>query len=459
MKKKYYSTDINQLLEDENFSALEEVLNNLSPFEIADIMSHKNEEEQALLFKTLSFSQKKETFDYLPLWTQKNVLLSLPSSEAAKLLGELSPDDRTNFLQIIPEDTVDELVKVLPAEERTLTLALLGYPKGTIGRLMTPDYIAVQKDWTVGDVLDHIQHYGRDCETVDNIYVVDPEGYLLDEIPLKEFIFTPTDTKVESMVGHPSITLLASDHDEIAVKKFKELSRTALPVIDEQGMLLGVVTIDDVLRLSNQEATEDIQKLGGMAVLEEPYLQAPFLELMKKRAGWLIVLFVGEMLTATAMGYFEHELSRAVVLALFLPLIISSGGNAGSQATTLVIRAMTLGEVKLTDWWKIVKLEIYSGIFLGVVLGIIGFIRVTAWGAFLMSYGEHWLLLGWVVGFSLIGVVIWGTVSGAAFPLLLRRLGLDPATASAPFVATAVDVSGVIIYFIIAIIILRGTLL
>lgn len=459
MKKKYYSTDINQLLEDENFSAIEEVFNDLSTFEIADILSHKNEEEQALLFKTLSFEKKKETFDYLPLWAQKNVLLALPSSDAAKLLGELSPDDRTNFLQIIPQDTVEELVKVLPTEERTLTLALLGYPKGSIGRLMTPDYIAVQKEWTVGDVLDHIQHYGRDCETVDNIYVVDPEGYLLDEIPLKEFIFTPNDTKVESMVGHPSITLHAFDHDEIAIKKFRELSRTALPVIDEQGMLLGVVTIDDVLRLSNQEATEDIQKLAGMGVLEEPYLQAPFLELMKKRAGWLITLFLGGMLTATAMTYFEEEISRAVVLALFIPLINSSGGNAGSQATMLVIRAMALGEVKISDWWKIVRLEIASGVFLGVILGIIGFVRVTTWGAFLNTYGEHWLLLGYVVGVSLIGVVIWGTVSGAMFPLLLHRLGLDPAMASAPFVATTVDVSGVIIYFFVAILILKGTLL
>jgi magnesium transporter len=455
----HYSTEIHELLGEDDQEGLKEILDPLSPFEVADIITRKNEQEQSILFHLLNPEQQEHTFEFLPVWVQKNLLMNLPPVEAAKLLSHLSPDDRTNFLQEIPRETIDELIKLLPAEEGTLTLALLGYPEGSVGRLMTPDYLAVKKDWTVENVLDHIREFGEHCETVDNIYVVDDEGYLLDEIPLKEFIFAPKHKVVEALVGHPSVTLLSTSRDESAIKIFRDWSRSALPVVDEKGMLLGIVTIDDILRLSNEEATEDIQKLGGLAVLDEPYLQAPFLELMKKRVGWLIALFLGEMFTATARGYFEEEIAKAVVLALFLPLIISSGGNAGSQATTLVIRAMALGEVKIQDWWKIVRLEVYSGLFLGTILGFIGFIRVAAWGAIGHTYGEHWFLIAMVVGISLVGVVLWGTLSGATFPLILRRFGVDPATASAPFVATVVDVTGVVIYFLISIFILSGTLL
>lgn len=223
--------------------------------------------------------------------------------------------------------------------------------------------------------------------------------------------------------------------------------------------MLGIVTIDDILELTNEEATEDIQRIGGMEALNEPYMQAPFFDLMRKRAGWLMILFLGEMLTATALGYFEEEIAKAVVLALFLPLIISSGGNAGSQASTLVIRALSLGEVHLKDWWRIVKREVLSGLFLGTLLGLVGFFRVTLWSLFTNIYGEHWLGIAFTVGCALIGVVLWGTLSGAAFPLLLRRIGFDPATASAPLVATVVDVVGIIIYFVIAVFVLTGTLL
>lgn len=230
-------------------------------------------------------------------------------------------------------------------------------------------------------------------------------------------------------------------------------------MINSEGILLGIVTIDDILRLSNEEATEDIQKIGGMEALDEPYMQASFMDLMRKRAGWLILLFVGETFTATALGYFEDKIAQAVVLSLFLPLIVSSGGNAGSQASTLVIRAMALGEISLRDWWKVVKREVLSGIFLGTILGIIGFFRVSIWGLFSNIYGEHWLLIAMTIGLSLIGVVLWGTLLGAVLPLVLRKVGADPATSSAPFVATLVDVVGIIIYFLIAIAILTGTLL
>lgn len=457
--KKLPRPSINSLIKDGDMEALKEALDDLSPFEIADLITNKSDEVQAILFRALSQPVAIQTFDFLSPQTQRKLLHGLPTRQAASLLNALSPDDRTSFFQDLPRDITEELIKLLPPDERVEALTLLGYPKGSIGRLMTPDYIAVKMNWTIEKVLDHIQEYGHDSETIDVIYVVNDEGKLLDDIKLKNLLFVPRQSKIESLTNNQFAALSVYDSDEAAINAFKQHDRVVLPVIDEKGTLLGIVTIDDILRLANQEATEDMQKIGGMEALDEPYLQAPFMELMRKRAGWLVVLFLGEMLTATALGYFEQEISRAVVLALFLPLIISSGGNAGSQASTLVIRAMALGEVKLSDWWKIVKLELLSGIVLGTILGLIGFFRVTLWSAFSNIYGAHWLLIAFTVGFSLIGVVIWGTLSGAVLPLILRRAGVDPATSSAPFVATIVDVVGVIIYFAIAILILSGTLL
>lgn len=450
---------IHQLVQDGDVEALQEALNDLSPFELAELISSKSDEEQSLLFNALSPAVALKTFDYLPTQVQRKVLLNMPTMEAAFLLKELTPDDRTNFLQDLPREVIDALIKLLPPDERTLTLSLLGYPRGSIGRLMTPDYLSVKMDWTIEKVLDHIQAYGHDSETINMIYVVDDVGRLLDDIKLKDFLFVPRHSKVETIADNQYVALSVNDSDESAIDAFKQHGRIALPVIDNYGILLGIVTIDDILRLSNQEATEDMQKVGGMEALDEPYMQAPFLELMRKRAGWLVILFIGEMFTATAMGYFEAEIAKAVVLALFLPLIISSGGNAGSQASTLVIRAMALGEVKLSDWWKIVRREVFSGLFLGTVLGIIGFLRVTIWSLFTNIYGEYWFLIALTIGFALVGVVLWGTLAGATLPLVLRRAGVDPATSSAPFVATIVDVTGVIIYFLIAIVVLKGTLL
>ena len=450
---------IHHLVEKKNSKALKKVLKNLPPFEIAAIIRDQSESNQFFIFNTLPFSLALQTFDYLPVHIQRDVLHQAPKNQSIELLKSLSPDDRTNFLQELPRSVVNELVTLLPYEERTETLMLLGYPEGSIGRLMTPDYIAVKIDWTIEQVLDHIRGYGHDSETIDIIYVVDDQGRLLDEIKLKDCLFVPRYFKAGSILNNQFFSLSVYDQDEEAVKHFQEYDRVALPVIDEQGVLLGIVTVDDVLRLSNEEATEDIQKIGGTEALNEPYMQAPFLELMKKRAVWLVILFIGEMLTATALGYFEDEIAKAVVLALFLPLIISSGGNAGSQASTLVIRAMALGEVKLSDWWRVVKREVLSGCFLGSILGVIGFFRVTLWSSFSNIYGEHWLAIAFTIGFSLIGVVLWGTLCGAILPLMLKRVGADPATSSAPFVSTLVDVTGLVIYFMIAISLLSGSLL
>lgn len=458
-KKTLPPPSLSTLVEERDLQALSIALKALSPFEIADLIANKSEEDQEIIFEALLPDTAMQTFDYLSTPLQRKLLSKMPINQAVAFLKELSPDDRTSFLEDLPRSIIDELIKHLPYDERMQTFILLGYPKGSIGRLMTPDYLVVNLDWSIEQVLDYIQRYGHDSETIDVIYVVDDAGKLIDDIKLKNFLFVPRNFLVRDIADYQYLALSVYDNEEAAIDAFKKHGRVVLPVIDQEGILLGIVTIDDILRLANQEATEDIQKIGGMAALEEPYLQAPFLELMKKRAGWLVVLFLGEMFTATALGYFEKEIAKAVVLALFLPLIISSGGNAGSQASTLVIRAMALGEVKLSDWWKIVKLEVLSGIFLGAILGIIGFFRVTLWTFFTDIYGAHWLLIAVTIGLSLVGVVLWGTLTGSILPLILRRAGVDPATSSAPFIATIVDVTGVVIYFFIAILVLSGTLL
>ena len=291
------------------------------------------------------------------------------------------------------------------------------------------------------------------------VYVVDEAGMLVDDIRMRGFLLAPLSAHVSDLMDNRYDALKATNDHQTAVNLFRRTGLFALPVTDTDGVLIGIVTIDDVLEVAETEATRDIQKIGGSEALDEPYMEISFARMVRKRAGWLIILFLSEMLTATAMGFFEDEIARAVVLALFVPLIISSGGNSGSQAATLVIRAMALGEVRLRDWWRVMRREVFSGLVLGGVLGLIGFLRITVWSAFSDIYGEHWLLVAMTIGISLVGIVLWGTLSGSMLPLLLRRVGLDPATSSAPFVATLVDVTGLIIYFSVAMLILRGTLL
>jgi magnesium transporter len=301
--------------------------------------------------------------------------------------------------------------------------------------------------------------HGQDSETLNVIYVVDEQGLLVDDIRIREFLLTSPDYRVLDLMDRRFVALKATDSQNAAVAVFRQYDRSALPVTDTAGVLIGIVTIDDVLDVAEAVATKEIQRIGGSEALDEPYMRIAFFSMIRKRAGWLTALFLGEMLTATAMGVFEAEISRAVVLALFVPLIISSGGNSGSQASTLVIRALALGEVGLTDWWKVIRREVFAGLTLGLILGSIGFLRISIWSAFSDIYGPHWLLVAITVGIALIGIVLWGTLIGSVLPFVLRRLGFDPATSSAPFVATLVDVTGLVIYFTVAMIILRGTLL
>ena len=353
-----------------------------------------------------------------------------------------------------------ELVKALTPDERKITLSLLGYPEGSVGRLMTPDYIYVYEHNTVEDVLNTIRRYAKNSETIDVIYVINSKGELLDDIRIKDFIMASPDKKVNELMDGRYITLHAEDDQEVANEAFKMNNRVALPVVSRSNKLLGIVTIDDVLWVANEEFSEDMQKMGGTEALDEPYLEIPIVKLFGKRIWWLVVLFLGELFTATAMGYFEDEIQKAVVLALFIPLIISSGGNTGSQASTLIIQAMAVGEITLANWWRVLRREIIQGLMLGTVLGIIGFARVIIWAKILPNvYGVNEMRIAFTVGFSLVGVVLWGTLTGSMLPLILKRLGADPAVSSAPFVATLVDVTGLIIYFSFAYLFLQGILL
>ena len=337
---------------------------------------------------------------------------------------------------------------------------MLGYKEDSVGRLMTPDYVAVRKDWPVSKVLDHIRKYGVNSETIDVIYVIDDDGVLLDDLMIRKVLLAQPDTLIEDLIDSRLIFLKANMPQEEAIEIFRLNNRVALPVVDDVGVLLGIVTIDDMLWVAQEEYAEDMQKIGGTEALDEPYLDTPVIDLFKKRVVWLVVLFLGELLTASAMGFFEDQIAKATVLALFVPLIISSGGNTGGQASTLIIQAMALGEVTLKDWWKIFRREIVQGSLLGLVLGVIGFLRIVVWHMIFPDlYGPHWFLIGLVVGLSLVGVVLLGSLTGSMLPLIMKRLGADPASSSAPFVATLVDVTGVILYFTMAILFLQGTLL
>ncbi len=438
---------------------IQDFLNHQNISDVAQII-RDNEEYEVQVISGLSVHRAASTFKILDVPDQKRIIQSLPPLKTAELLNELSADDRTAFLEELPVEAVRELIKLLNPEERKVTLALLGYPEDSVGRLMTPDYLAVNKDWTTAEVLEYIRHYGKDSETIDVVYVINEKGQLVDDIRIREFLFAPPEKKVSDIVDGRFIALNVNDDQEVANKTFKMNNRVALPVVDSNNILLGIVTIDDVLWVANEEFSEDMQKIGGTEALNEPYLEIPLLKLFKKRIVWLIVLFVGEMLTATAMGYYENEIEKAVVLALFIPLIISSGGNSGSQASTLIIQAMAVGEISLADWWRVMRREILSGLLLGSVLGLIGFLRVTGWSQFFPDvYGPHYMLVGAAVGISLVGVVLLGTLTGSMLPIFLKKLGADPAVSSAPFVATLVDVAGLVIYFSCAYIFLKGIIL
>ena len=458
--------EIRSLIEARDFAGLREIFQDWPRADVAEvILDLPQKDDRVIIFRVLPAALAADVFEYLDVEAQQELLRSMAQEQVVAILNEMSPDDRTALLEEMPSAAARQLIKLLTPEERRIAQALLGYPEGSVGRLMTPDFVSARENWTVKEVLDYVREHGQDSETLNFIYVVDERGKLIDDLRIRNFLLRPLDRRVDEIMDRNFIHLTVNETQEEALNIFRKYDRAALPVVDSNGVLVGIVTQDDMLDVAEEEATEDIQKIGGMEALDEPYMRISLWRMVRKRAGWLIILFLGEMLTATAMANYQAELAKALVLALFLPLIISSGGNSGSQASTLMIRAMALGEVTLRDWWQVMRREVLAGLLLGLILGIIGMMRVGAWALtdehwfHRQPYGEHWPLVALTVGVALVGVVLWGTLSGSMLPFLLRRIGADPATSSAPFVATLVDVTGLIIYFSIALLIMRGAML
>jgi magnesium transporter len=447
------------LVENDNDENLRAYLDDLNISDVEHLIDELPQHAVKFI-DTLSIKRAVNVFRILDFPTQEKIIKKLSGDKLAELINLLPPDDRTSLFSELKGNAVAKLLKLLPAKERVEALALLGYNEDSVGRLMTPDYVAVKKDWTVSRVLEHIRRFGKNSETIDVIYVIGAGGVLLDDIRIREILLADPGSTITDLTDNRSIALNVNDPQEEAINVFRMNNRVALPVVDDGNVLLGIVTVDDILWIANEEYTEDMHKIGGTQALNEPYLDIPILRLVQKRAGWLVILFFGEMLTATAMQHFQVELEKAVVLSLFIPLIMSSGGNSGSQASTLIIQAMALGEVTIASWWRVMRRELISGASLGLILGSIGYLRIMLWqNLHIFDYGTHFNLIALTIFFTLIGIVLWGSLMGSMMPIVMKRLKLDPATSSAPFVATMVDVTGILIYFTVASIILRGVIL
>jgi magnesium transporter len=430
-----------------------------TPEYVAESWDSLSPEERLEAFQRMPYSEKDDFFLALSALDQSELLLSLPPNERRIWVRLLPPDDATDVIQEAREEERAGLLALMDDYTRREVVALLAYAEDDAGGLMSPRFARLRPDMTVDEAIAYLRRQAEQVETIHYAYALDSEQRLLGVVPLRRLVSASKDQKVREIMRTDFITASEEMDQEALANLFSEQHLFAIPIVDREGRMKGIVTADDIVNVVAEEASEDIQKIGGMEALEQPYLHASFGEMVKKRGGWLAALFIGEMFTATAMGYFEEEIARAVVLALFIPLIISSGGNSGSQATTLVIQAMAFGEVGLRDWWRVVRREVAAGLALGIMLGLIGLIRILVFEAVSPRYGEHYLLIAITVSGSLIGVVLFGTVAGSMLPFILRRFGLDPASASAPFVATLVDVSGLVIYFTLASIVLRGTLL
>ncbi len=449
--------ELELLLEQNDDKKLGKYLNTLNISDVEELIGEFPEHAVSFI-ELLSVNRAVNVFRILDFPTQERIIKKLEGHKISEIINGLPPDDRTALFAELHGDAVKALILHLTPDDRKEALALLGYEEDSIGRLMTPDYVTVKQDWDVTKVLSHIRRYGKNSETIDVLYVIDDKGVLLDDIRIREILLVKPETKVSALMDSRLIALNVKDPQQEAINVFRMNNRTALPVTDDDDIMLGIVTVDDILWIANEEYTEDIQKIGGTEALDEPYLDINLFRLVRKRVGWLIILFLSEMLTSTAMQYFNDEIAVVIQLTFFIPLIMSSGGNSGSQASTLIIQAMALGEVTIADWWRVMRREILSGLMLGGILGTIGFLRIVIWSTFSNIYGPNSLLIAFTVGLSLIGIVLWGSLAGSMLPILMKKLKLDPATSSAPFVATLVDVTGLIIYFSMALVIMHDVL-
>ena len=453
--------DILELLETEPASIAAET-EELHPADLADVAELLPRALVPRLLTSLSPARAANVLEYLDDDLRAEVLEAMDAGQAAVLVARMTPDERADALDEMDEEAADDILEAIPEKERVETERLRQYLPETAGGLMTTEFVSVPESQTVEGALAAVRGMARAGrrEAMNTVYLVDGRGALTGVLSLRELLAAPEGARIADVAWTEVVSVAATADREEVAQLTSNYDLVAVPVVDTDNRLLGVITVDDVIDVIQEEQTEDAQKFGGSEALEEPYLQSAFSDLLKKRAGWLMILFIGEMMTAGAMAYYEHEIATAVVLALFVPLIISSGGNSGSQATSLIIRAMALHEVRLSDWWRVVMRELAAGLALGSILGVLGVARVVGWQkAGLYDYGPHYMRIALTVGISLVGVVTFGTTTGATLPFVLRRLGFDPASASAPFVATLVDVTGLVIYFSVALALLRGTLL
>jgi magnesium transporter len=428
------------------------------PAEVSKLLESLPHEHAINTFLSLPEPTQAKIFAFLDHQLQGSIVEELPRQQISQILNNLESNDRTAFFEMLDGIQVTEYLNLLNDKNRLATYDLLGYPEQSVARLINTNFTTVRKEWTIGQAVEHLRRFYTDTPAANVIFVVDSAGRLVDDIPIRRLVLNEQSKKIEELMDGFYVKMDIQDSIEDAIQKFKEYDRVAIPVTNNNNVVMGVVTIDDVIDEAEEKDTKEMQKFGGVESLDLPYVKTGFVTMIQKRAGWLIVLFVGEMLTATAMAHFQVELDKAMVLAMFVPLIISSGGNSGSQAATLIIRAMALQELSYRDWWYVMRREILSGLTLGLILGIIGFIRIAIWQKIgWYNYGTNfsWTSVAFTVSLTLIGIVMWGTISGSMIPMFLKRLKLDPAASSAPFVATLVDVTGLIIYFSFAALILH----
>lgn len=443
---------------------MEDLLQNLKDSrdveEILQSWPRLNQEDRFEIFHSLRWVDREELFLHLGPADQAKILETKALRERRTWLRILAPDDVADLIQEFPPEERADLIALLDPVTRADVIALLTYKEDNAGGIMNPRFVRLRPETSVEVAIRYLRAQARSqMEHIHYAYVIDENNKLLGTVSFRELLLAAPEKRMSEIMETDLVTVPEHMDQEDVGRIFQNYGFSALPVVDNENRIKGIVTIDDVVDVVQEEATEDIHKIGGTEALGAPYLEVGLRGMVKKRAGWLVILFIGEMFTATAMRYFEHAIHRAVVLALFIPLIISSGGNSGSQASTLVIRAMALGEVKTRDWWRVFWREISSGLALGLILGAIGLLRILLWPTSQEILGEHYVLIGFTVALSLIGIVLWGTITGSMLPFLLRRLGFDPASASAPFVATIVDVTGIVIYFTVASLFLSGTLL
>jgi magnesium transporter len=448
--------EIQELINLKRFRDLRAALEVLEASDVAETLETLEPADAAVAFRLLPRDLAGESLAELEQSTQEDLITAL-GKYADRIVEAMDPDDRAALLDEMPDSVARKLIAGLSPEERRITQEILGYPGESVGRLMTPDYVRAYADWTVARTLEHIRTHGRDAETIHWVYVVDEGQRLVDDIHIRKFLLADPGATVAELMDDRFIALDAKADREEAVLTMNRYDRSALPVVDSRGMLVGIVTHDDVADVAEEEATEDIQKLAGMGALDEPYMHAPFGEMLKKRGGWLMLLFLGQMVTVAVLGMSEGKL--ATVLVLFIPMIIASGGNSGTQTASLLIRALALREVEPGDWWRVFRKELLTGLCLGSVLGVMGVASVLFWHKIGVAQTDEPLLVGLAVGTSIVGIVIWAVVLGAMFPLILEKLGFDPATISSPLVATLMDMSGLGIYLTVAFVILSGTVM